>query len=124
LYGRETWSLTLREEHELRVFENRVLRKTFGPKRGEVTGQWRSPRNDELCAVYYSPNIIRVMKSRRIRLSGHVARIEYRRGAYSLFVGRRERMRPLGRPRRRWEGDIKMDLPRSAMGRHGLDCCG
>jgi hypothetical protein len=74
LYGRETWSLTLREEHRLRVFENRVLRRIFGPKRDDVTGDWRKLHNDELHNLYSSPNIIRMIKSRRMRWTGHVAR--------------------------------------------------
>jgi len=75
LYGCETWSLTLREEHRLRVFENRVLRRIFGPKRDEVTGEWRKLHNEELHILYSSPNIIRQIKSRRMRWAGHVARM-------------------------------------------------
>jgi hypothetical protein len=75
LYGCETWSLTLREEQRLRVFENRVLRRIFGPKRDEVTGEWRRLHNEELNDVYSSPDIMRVIKSRRMRWAGHVARI-------------------------------------------------
>jgi hypothetical protein len=75
LYGCETWSLTLREEHRLRVFENRVLRKIFRPKRNEVTGEWRKLHNEELHDLYYSPSIIRIIKSRRMTLAGHVARM-------------------------------------------------
>jgi hypothetical protein len=74
MYGCETWSLTLREERRLRVFENRVLRKIFGPKRDEVTGEWRKLHHEEL-NVLYSPNIVRVIKSRRMRWAGHVARM-------------------------------------------------
>jgi hypothetical protein len=76
LYGCETWSLTLREERRLRVFENRVLRRIFGRKRDEVTGDWRKPHNEELHNFYSSPNIIRMIKSRRMRRAGHVARME------------------------------------------------
>jgi hypothetical protein len=73
LYGSETWSLTLREEHRLREFENRVLRRIFGPKRDEVTGEWRKLHNEELHDLYSSTSIIRIIKSRRMRLAGHVA---------------------------------------------------
>jgi hypothetical protein len=75
LYDCETWSLTLREEHRLRVFENRVLRRTFGPKRDEVTGEWRKLHNEELHNLYSSPDIIRQSKSRQMRWAGHVARM-------------------------------------------------
>jgi hypothetical protein len=73
LYRCETWFLTLREKHRLKVFENRVLRRIFGPKRDEVTGEWRKLHNEELCDLYSSPSIIRIIKSRRMRLTGHVA---------------------------------------------------
>jgi hypothetical protein len=73
LYGSETWSLTLREEHRLRVFENIVLRRIFWPKRDKVTGEWRKLHNEELNGLYSSPNIVRVIKSRRMRWAGHVA---------------------------------------------------
>jgi hypothetical protein len=108
LYGCETWSLTLREEHRLRVFENRVLRGKFGPKR-EEDGSWRKLHDDELHSLYSSPNIVRVIKSWRMRWAGHVARMGKRRGVYWVLVGRPEGKRPLGRPRRRWEDNIKMD---------------
>jgi hypothetical protein len=75
LYGFESWSLTLREEHRVRVFEGRVLRRIFGPKRDEVTGGWRKPHNEELTDLYSSPNIVRVIKSRRMKWVGHVARM-------------------------------------------------
>jgi hypothetical protein len=109
LYGYETWSLTLGEEHRLRVFEKRVLRKIFGPKR-EKDGSWRKLQNDELHDLYSSPNIVRVIKSRRMRWAGHVARMGEGRGAYRVLVVSPEDKRPLGRPRRRWEDNIKMDL--------------
>jgi hypothetical protein len=110
LYGCETLSLTLREEHRLRVFENRVLRRIFGPKRDGVTGEWRRLHNEELNDLYSSPNIIWLIKSRRMRWAGHVARMGEGRVAYRVLVGRPEGRRPLGRPRCRWEDNIKMDL--------------
>jgi hypothetical protein len=93
LYGCETWSLTLREEHRLRVFEYRVLRRIFGPKRDEVTGGWRKLHNEELHGMYSSPSIIRAIKARRIRWAGHVALMGEVRGEYNILVGR-----PEGRP--------------------------
>jgi hypothetical protein len=110
LYGCETWSLALREEHRLRVFENRVLRRIFGPKRDEVTGEWRKLHNEELCDLYSSPSIIRIIKPRRMRWAGHLARMGKKRNAYRLLVGKAEGKRPLGRPRRRWVDNIRMDL--------------
>jgi hypothetical protein len=100
----------LREECRQRVFENRVLRRIFGPKRDEVTGEWRRLHIKELYALCSSPNIILVIKSRRLRRAGHVARMVERIGAYRIIVGKREGRRPLGKPRRRWEGNIKMNL--------------
>ena len=110
LYGCETWSLTLREERNLRVFENMVLMRIFGPRRDEVTGEWRRLHNEELNDLYSSPNIVRVIKSRRMRWAGHVARMGEERGAYRVLVGKLEGKRPLGRPRRRWVDNIGMDL--------------
>jgi hypothetical protein len=101
--------LVLEEEHRLRVFENRVLRKIFGPKR-EVNGSWRKLHNDELHSLYSSPNIVSVIKSRRMRWAGHVARMREGRGVNRVLVGRPEGKRPLGRPRRRRENNIKLDL--------------
>jgi hypothetical protein len=92
------------------VFENRVLRRIFGPNRDEVTWEWRRLHNEELNDLYSSPNIIWVIKWRRMRWTGHVARMEEKRGAYRILVGRHEGRRPLGRPRRRWEDIIKRDL--------------
>jgi hypothetical protein len=92
------------------MFENRVLRRIFGPKRDEVTEEWRRLHNKELYALYSSPNIIWVIKSRRLRWAGHVARMGERRGAYTALMGRPEGRKPLGGPRRRWEDNIKMDL--------------
>jgi hypothetical protein len=109
LYRCETWSLALREEHRLGVFENRVLR-IFGPKRDEVTGEWRKLYNEELHDLYSSPSIIRIIKARRMRWAGHVARMGEKRKAYRLLVGKPEGRRPLGRPRRRWLDNIRTDL--------------
>ncbi|KAJ4426318.1 hypothetical protein ANN_27132 [Periplaneta americana] len=110
LYFLNAWTLTLREEQRLRVFENKVLRKIFGAKRDEVTGEWRKLHNAELHALYSSPDIIRNIKSRRLRWAGHVARMGESRNAYRVLVGRPAGKRPLERPRRRWEDNIKMDL--------------
>ena len=96
-------------ERRLRVFENRVLR-IFRPKRDEVTGEWRKLHNEELNDLYCSPNIVRVIKWRRIRWAGHVARMGEGRGVYGVLVGEPEGKRTPGRPRRRWEDNIKMDL--------------
>jgi hypothetical protein len=109
-------SLTLREEHRLRVFENRVLRRIFGPKRDEVTGGWRKLHNEALHGLYSSPSIVRVIKARRMRCAGYVARMGEVRGAYNILVGRPEGRRPLGRPRRKWEDNIKMDLRETGFG--------
>jgi hypothetical protein len=105
LYGCETWSLTVREEHKPRVFEDRVLRRIFG-----VKGGWRKLHNEELHNLYSSPSIIRIIKSRRMRWAGQVAIMGEKRNVYRLFVGKPEGKRPLGRPRRRWIDNIKMDL--------------
>jgi hypothetical protein len=105
LFGYKTRSLTLREEYRLRVFGNGVLRRIFGPKRDEVTGEWRKLHNEELHNLYSSPNIIRQVKSRRMRWAGHVARMAEERKVYRILMGK-----PEGRPRRRWEDGISMDL--------------
>ena len=94
----------------LRVFENRVLKRVFGPKRDEVTGERRKLHNEELSDLYSLPNIVRVVKSRRMRWAGHVARMGEGRGVHRVLIGKPERKRPLGRPRRRWEDNIKMEL--------------
>ena len=88
LYGCETWSLTLREERKLRVFENMVLRRIFGPRREEVTGEWRRLHNEEVNGLYSSPSIVRVITSRRMRWAGHVARMGKERGVYRVLVGK------------------------------------
>ena len=93
--------MKLREERKLRVFENMVLRRIFGPRKDEVTGEWRRLHNEELNDLYSSPNIVRVIKSRRIRWAGHVARMDEKRGVYRVLMGKPERRRPMGRPRRR-----------------------
>jgi len=101
LYGCKTWSVTLREERRLRVFENRVLRRIFGPKRGKVTGEWRKLHNGELSDPYCSLNIAGVIKSRRMRWAGHAARMGVRRGVFRVLEWKPEGKRPLGRPKLR-----------------------
>ncbi|KAJ4443966.1 hypothetical protein ANN_05755 [Periplaneta americana] len=98
LHGCETWTLTLRDEQRLRVFENKMLRKIFGAKRGEVTGERRKLDNTELHALYSSPDIIRNIKSRRLRWAGHVAHMGESRNAYRVLVGRPEGKRPIEKP--------------------------
>jgi PAS domain-containing protein len=116
LYECETWSLALREEHRVRVFENRVLRRIFGPKRDEVMRGWRKLHNEELHDLYSSPSIIRIIRSRRMRWARHVAQMLEKENAYTLLVRKAEGKRPLGRPRRRWvDGSC-----RDRMGRCGL----
>ena len=103
LYACETWSLTLREQCRLKMFENRLLRRICGPKRGEVTGEWRRIHNEEIYDLYSSPDIIRGIKTRRIKWGD-------RRGAYRVLVGKPKGRKPLEIPRRKWENNIKMDL--------------
>ena len=110
LYGCEAWSLTLWEERKLKVFEKMVLRRIFGPGRDEVTGEWRRLHNEELNDLYSSPNTVRVIKSRRMRWAGHVARMGEERGVYRVLEGKPEGKRPLVRPRRRRVDNIRMDL--------------
>jgi hypothetical protein len=119
LYGYETWSLTLSEEHRLRVFENRVLRRIFGPKRDKVTEEWRKLHNAKVHNLYSSPHI-RQIKSRRMRWVGQVACIGEGRNVYTVLVGKPEGKRPLGRPRCRWEDGIKMDLREIGWGGGGV----
>ena len=92
------------------MFENRALRRVIGPKRDEVTGEWRKLHNEELRDLYSLPNIVRVVKSRRMGWAGHVARMVEGRGVHRVLVGKPEVKRPLGRPRHRWEDNIKMEL--------------
>ena len=96
--------------HKLRVFEDMVLRRIFGPRRDEVTGEWRRLHNEELNDLYSSLNIVRVIKSRRMRWAGHVAHMGEERGVYRVLVGKSEGKRPLRKPRRRWVDNIKMDI--------------
>jgi len=100
----------LREERKLRVFENRVLRKIFGPTKDEVTGEWRRLHNKELNDLYSSPNIVRVITSRRMRWAGHVAHMGEEWGVYRVLVGKPEGRRPMRRPTRRWVDNIRTDL--------------
>ena len=118
LCGCEAWSLTLREEHRMRVFESRVLRRIFGPNRVEVTRKWRKLTNEELNYLYTFTNIVRVIKS-GLRWAGHVARMGERRGIYWGFVGKPEGKRPLERPRHRREDNIKMYIQEVGCG--GVD---
>jgi hypothetical protein len=106
--------------YRLRVFENRVLRKIFGPKRDEVTGEWRKLNNEELHNLYSSLDITRQVKSMRMRWAGHAARMSEERKMYKVLVGKPEGKRPLGRPKRRWEDGIRMDLGETGWGR-GVD---
>jgi hypothetical protein len=103
------------------MLENRVLRRIFGPKRDKVTGEWRKPHNKELNDLYCSPNTIRMIKSRRMKWAGHVARKWYRRGVYRDLVEKPEGKRPLGRPRRRREDNIKIDLLEMGWGMDWID---
>jgi hypothetical protein len=110
LYGCETWSLTLRDEHRLRVFENRMLRRIFGPKRDGKVGGWRKLHNEQLHKCCSLPNIISVISSMRMRWAGHVERKGGKRNAYRVLVGKTGGRKTLGRPRRRWDDNIKTDL--------------
>jgi hypothetical protein len=110
LYGCETWSLILREEHRLKLFENRGLRRIFGPKRNGVTDGRIKLHNEELHDLYSLPSIIKIIKTRRRRWVRHVARMGEKRNVYRLLVGKIEGKRSLGRRKRRWMDNIKMDL--------------
>jgi len=94
----------------IRVFDSRVLRRIFGPRKDEVTGEWRKAHNEELNDLYTSPKILRVIKSRKMRWEGHVACMGERRGVHRVLVGKPEGKRPLGRPTHRWEDNIKREL--------------
>jgi hypothetical protein len=109
----------LREERRLRVFENRMLRRIFRPKRDEETGGWRKLHNEELHKLYSSPSIIRVVKSRRLRWAGHVAGMRTKRNVCRILVGKSEGTRPLGTPRRRWVNNINIDYGKT--GWDGVD---
>jgi len=100
----------LRVERRQRMFENRMLRRIFGPMRDEIRREWGKLHNEELNDLHSSPNTVRVIKSRRMRWTGHVARMGEWRGIYRVFVGIPEGKRPLGRPRAKWEDNIKMDF--------------
>jgi len=100
----------LREERKLRLFENMVLRRIFGPRSDEVMGEWTRLHNEGLNDLYSSPNTVQVIKSRRMRWAGHVARMVEERGLYRVLLGKPEERRPLGRPRRRWVNNIRKDL--------------
>jgi hypothetical protein len=119
LYGCENWSLTLREEHRQRVFENGVLRRILGLKKDEMTGVCSKLHNEELHNLYSSPSIIRMIKSRRVKWAGHVTRRGAKRNAYTILVGKPEGKRPLGKSRNSLVDNIKMDL--RGMGWGGMD---
>jgi hypothetical protein len=108
--GCETWLLALREEHRLRVFENRVLRRILEPKRDEIIGCWRKLHSEELHNFYSLANIIRVIMSKRMGLAGYVARVGEKRTAYRVLVGKPERKRLLGRPRYIWVDNSKIEF--------------
>jgi hypothetical protein len=112
----------IREEHRLRVFENRVLRRIYGPKRDKVTEGWIKLHKEQFHDLYSSSSIIRIMKSRRMRWEGHVARMGKKTNAYRLLVGKPEGRRPLGRPRRRWVDNIRLDIVELGWG--GVDWIG
>ena len=109
LYGCEAWYLTLREESRLRVFENRILRQIIGPK-GDENGERRRLQNEELRSLHNSPNIVRVIKSRRLRRAGNVARMEEVTSIFKILTDKPTGKRSLGRHTRRWEDNIRMDL--------------
>jgi hypothetical protein len=111
--------MSVREEHRLEAFESRVLRRIFGPKREKMVGGWWKLHNEELHDLYSSPNIVRIIKSRRKRWAGHETRTGETRNAYRTLVGKPEGKRPLGRPRRRRKDNIRIDLREIGWG--GMD---
>jgi hypothetical protein len=121
LYGCKTWSLTMWKERKLRGVENMVLR-LFGPRRAEVTGEWRRLHNEELNVLYCSPNVVQVIKSRRMRWAGHVERMGEDRGCRGSWWGNRREGDHWGRPMRRWVDNIRMDLQEIGCGY--MDCIG
>jgi hypothetical protein len=110
LYGCETWTLTREYENWFRVFENKVLRRIHGPKRDDHTGEWRRLHNEELHSLHAAPDILRVIKSRRLRWAGQVAHMTDDRTVYRVMVGNLQGKRPVGRPRTRWADNVKKDL--------------
>jgi hypothetical protein len=122
LYGCKTWTLTLSEEHRLRMFENRVLRRIFGPTRDKITEEWRTMHNAELHNLYSSPDIIRQIKSRRMRRVRHIASMGEGRKVNKILVGMPEGKRPLERLRHRWKDGIRMDLRKTGWVGGGAKC--
>jgi hypothetical protein len=106
----DTWTVILRQDYMLRVFENGILRRIFGPMRDEVTGEWKKLHTEDLHNLYSSPVAIRHIKPRRMRWAGYVARMGEEGKVYKVLAGKSKGKRPLGRPRHRWENRIKMDF--------------
>jgi hypothetical protein len=120
-YGCEAWCLTLRDESSLRIFDNRVLKRIFGPKREEVAGGWTRLHNEELHSLYASPSIIRAIKSRRMRWAWNLAHTGKMKNAYKILVGKPEGKRPLRKLGRRYEDNIKKNLRGNRVEKSGLD---
>ena len=120
LYGCETWSLTLKKESRLRVFKNMILRQIFWLKTDE-NEEWRMLHNDELNILYHSPNKVRVIKSRRLRWTANIYRMEEGRSSFKIWTGKPTKRRPLWRPRRRWEDSIRMDHKEIGANTRNLD---
>ena len=123
LYSCETWSLALREEYRLSAFENRILRRIFGPKRDE-NGEWKRLHNKELYSLYHSPNIVRVIEFIILRCSGHVARMEENRRTLKILTGKPRGNISLGWPIRRWENNIRVDLKERGFNMRKLELFG